>query len=137
MKLTLLLQTKLLKRIEKLYDFRNRAVHRFAITSFQYSDLKPVVQEYEDMPHILGDLIEKLEQEQADLGVGFIDKEHIAPLSDKELENMVASLTKRKIDPTYSEIPSRTAMFSDKYEDGINPILRHILDEEFNKKSKP
>lgn len=76
-------KTKLFKRIGKLYDFRNRAVHGFAITSFQYSDLKPVVEEYRDIPHILGDLIEKLEQEQANLGVGFIDKEHVVLLSGK------------------------------------------------------
>lgn len=129
-------KTKLFKRIEKLYDFRNRAVHRFAITSFQYSDIKPIVKDYEDVPHVLGDLIERLEQEQAELGVGFIDKEHVTPLSNEEIETMVKFLTKAKINPEYGEIPSRTAMFSDEYKDGINPILRSMLDKEFSKDNK-
>lgn len=119
------------ERANKLYDKRNRAVHRYAITSFQYQESKEAVEEYKDLPKIAGDVIEVLEQEQAKLGVGFINAESLRPKTDKEMKKAMHTILENKVDPSaiYHEKPYKEAMFSDKYPNGINPKYKDIVKE--------
>jgi len=126
------------KRINELYDIRNRAVHRFAITNFQYSESKKAVEQYHDLVDILFTIIKDLEQEQVRLGVGFI-KQGELDLPAHKLRKEIIRAVSGKID-SKAIIPrteEREAMFSDAYPEGYHPDLKEFMSKmkkEFRKK---
>lgn len=126
------------KRINELYDIRNRAVHRFAITNFQYNESKLAVEEYRDLVNIVFEMIKKLEQEQVRLGVGFIKPGEL-DLPDYEMRKEMSRAIGSKIDSKalLPRLKEREPMFSDAYPDGYHPSLKEFMEEmkkEFDKK---
>lgn len=117
------------KRVNRLYDYRNRAIHRYAISNFQYAESRLIVDESEDLKDILLEMVVALEHEQVRLGVGFIKPEELeeSSLSEKELQKIIES----KIDPSLilREFPDRESMFSDKFPGGVNPAFKDIMDD--------
>lgn len=116
------------EKAHKLYDERNKAVHRFAITNFQYIEIKEVLEKYIGLESILSDIMMSLEEKQAELGVGFILKENLN-LSKEEWEKEMKYIAKTKINPSLitTKIPEREPMFSDKYKGGVNPKLKKVM----------
>lgn len=117
------------KKVNELYDWRNRAVHRYAITNFQYIEIKDIIYEYRNLKEILAEIIIKLERQQVDLGVGFLREDELLPLSKEAMEKMVNRVFEIKIDPTkiLKKNPERDVMFSDKYKGGVNPKIKKIV----------
>lgn len=118
------------KRINKLYDIRNRAVHRFAITNFQYNESKLAVEEYRDLIDILFAMIKDLEHEQVRLGVGFIKPGEL-DLPDHEMRKEMSRAIGSKIDPgvLLPRLKVREPMFSDAYPDGYHLSLKEMMEE--------
>jgi hypothetical protein len=118
------------KRINELYDIRNRAVHRFAITNFQYRQSRIAVENYRDLVDILFSIIGELEQEQVRLGVGFIKAEDL-DLSDREMRKEISRAVGSKIDPTIllPRAQEREPMFSDVYPEGYHPSLKEFMEQ--------
>ncbi|HUS25976.1 MAG TPA: hypothetical protein VMY99_01345 [Nevskiaceae bacterium] len=131
-------KTLFFKRINELYDIRNRAVHRFAITNFQYSESRIAVEAYRDLVDVLFTIIKNLEHEQVKLGVGFIKKGEL-DLPEHEFRKEIIRAVGGKID-SKALIPrtkEREPMFSDAYPDGYHPSLKEFMEEmkkEFSKK---
>lgn len=124
------------ERINTLYDTRNRAVHRFAITNFQYSASKLAVDEYRDLVDVLQKIIEDLECEQVRLSVGFVKKDELT-LPAEQLRKEIVRAVGGKIDSKalLPRTEERQAMFSDNYPDGYHPSLERIISE-FKRKSE-
>lgn len=123
-------KTLFFKRINELYDIRNRAVHRFAITNFQYSESKEAVERCRDLVDILFEIIKDLEQEQVRLGVGFIKPEEL-DLPEHVFRKEMIKAVGGKID-SKALIPrttEREPMFSDKYPGGYHPSLKDLMEE--------
>jgi len=123
-------KTLFFSRINELYDIRNRAVHRFAITNFKYSESKLAVEKYKDLVSILFKIIETLEHEQVRLGVGFLKQEELDLNEDQFRKEMIRAIS-GKIDST-TLIPrtkEREAMFSDSYPKGYHPSLKAVMKE--------
>lgn len=126
-----------IKRINELYDIRNRAVHRFAITNFQYSESKIAVEAYRDLVDILFTMIEELEHEQVELGVGFLKQDDF-DLPEHKLRKEMIRAVSGKIDPNVliPRTKERVPMFSDEYPDGYHPALKEVMEtlkKEFDK----
>lgn len=119
------------KRANDLYDLRNRVVHRYAITNFQYIEIKDIISQYKDLRKVLSDLVSRLEREQADLKVGFITKEDLKPLSYTELTKRLDDVFETKVNPykIIKTAPQREAIFSDKFENGVNPKFEYIFEK--------
>lgn len=118
------------KRVNELYEIRNRAVHRFAITNFQYNESKIAVEEYQDLVNVLFAIIKDLEYEQVRLGVGFIKLEELE-LPEHKLRREVIRAVSGKID-SKALIPrtkEREPMFSDEYPDGYHPSLKETMEK--------
>lgn len=127
------------RRINELYDIRNRAVHRFAITNFQYNESKVAVEEYKDLIDVLFAIIKDLEHEQVRLGVGFIKPEELV-LPEHVLRREMIRAVSGKIDSKVliPRTKEREAMFSDEYPEGYHPSMKEFMDEmkkELKKKS--
>lgn len=126
------------RRINELYDIRNRAVHRFAITNFQYSESRVAVEAYRDLVDVLYEMIKVLEHEQVRLGVGFIKADEL-DLSESKFRKELIRAVGGKIDSS-ALIPrnrEREPMFSDDYPDGYHPSLKPVMDKlkkDFEKK---
>lgn len=122
---------KFFQRANDLYDFRNKAVHRYAITNIQYIEIKNIVNEYKDLRKILSDLILKLEKEQVDLGVGFLKKEQLIPLPDDKMRKILDDIFETKVDSSkiFKKNPEREVVFSDKFKGGVNPKLKKLKKE--------
>ena len=116
------------EKVNSLYDERNKAVHRYAITNFQYSEIKDILQENLELKDILFELVVSLEKEQSELGVGFITKSDLAQSDEDSIEEM-KRIIETKIDPSIftKKTPVREAMFSDKYKSGVNPKLKKVM----------
>jgi len=130
------------KRANELYDIRNRAVHRFAITNFQYHEGRSAVEKYLDLKDILYEMIMELEKEQVRLGVGFIKPDELDWNSDAEMRHELGRVIASKIDPTIvlGRTSEREAMFSDKYPRGVHPSLKTIVEgfkKNLEKSKKP
>lgn len=119
------------KRANELYDIRNRAVHRFAITNFQYKESRAAVEAHLDLKDILYEMIMALEKEQVRLGVGFIKEGELEWGSDDEMRHEMGRVMASKIDPTIvlRRTSEREPMFSDEYPEGFHPSLKEIMDE--------
>lgn len=65
------------KEISRLYDLRNRAVHRYFISDFEYAELPKILIRYEKLRFGFGKKLERLEQEQVKKGVGIINEEDL------------------------------------------------------------
>jgi len=127
------------KRANELYDIRNRAVHRYAITNFQYSESRDAVKKYLDLKDILYEIIVALEKEQVRLGVGFIKENELGWSSKIEKRQELGRVIASKIDSTMvlPRTSEREPMFSDKYPEGFHPSLKETMKEikkEFKKK---
>jgi len=122
--------------VNQLYDERNKAVHRYAITNFQYSEIREILNKHLGLKDILSELIISLEKEQSELGVGFITKDDLN-LSDEDLDKEMKQIIETKIDPAIftKKTPIREAMFSDKYKGGVNPKFKKIF-KKFEKEAK-
>lgn len=57
-------------KIDEFYKKRNKAVHRYFISNFQYSDLDNILRAGESIISELSSILYKLEMEQIDKGVG-------------------------------------------------------------------
>lgn len=114
--------------VNSLYDERNKAVHRYAITNFQYSEIKDILQKNLGLKDILFELVVSLEKEQSELGVGFITKSDLA-LSDEDSIEEMKKIIETKIDPAIftKKTPVRESMFSGKYKGGINPKVKKVM----------
>lgn len=60
----------LLRELEELYDARNRVVHRYIITDISTDDAMRIAMRYEAVIPLVGACIGRLEQSQAERGVG-------------------------------------------------------------------
>lgn len=118
------------KRAHKLYDYRNRAVHRYAISNFQYSESIDIVEESEDLPDILLKMNIALEHEQVRLGVGFLKEDELKQGSEEEVSKELKKIMEVKVDPSVilRDFPDRESMFSDRFEGGINPAFKKFID---------
>ncbi|HYH16078.1 MAG TPA: hypothetical protein VD794_12690, partial [Flavisolibacter sp.] len=118
------------ERVNTLYDERNRAVHRYAITSYQYNQSKEAVMKYKNLIDILDEIVEKLEKRQVELKVGFLNPNSFMK-SESEMEAIMHKILETKVDPTalYHSAPTRVAIFSDEYTDGIHPAYKKFADE--------
>lgn len=123
------------KRVNELYDCRNKAVHRYAITNFQYIEIKNIINQYKDLKEILYKIVVKLEHKQVELGVGFLKKDELTPKSDKETIEMVENILETKMNPykIVKKAPERESIFSDKFKNGINPKVEKFLAEKYKK----
>ena len=97
--------------LSKLYDFRNRAVHRYFISDFEYSELKSYLARYDSLIGRLGKKLEKLEQEQVKKGVGMTTAENIG-LDEKTVRSILRD-RHLKIDSSkyVNVIPKRNVLF--------------------------
>jgi hypothetical protein len=104
---------KFFKEVNLLYDERNKAVHRYAITNFQYIEIKIILEKYKHLKNILYKIVKQLEKEQANLGVGFIQKDDLRKFSEEEHKKMIEGVLERKINPSIiiKKQPKRKAMF--------------------------
>ena len=107
---------KFFREANLLYNERNKAVHRYAITNFQYIEIKETLEKYKHLKDILYKIVVKLEREQADLGVGFIQKDELKGFSEEENKQMFEKILEQKINPSIitKKQPKRDAMF-DQY----------------------
>lgn len=64
-------------KINSLYDRRNRAIHRYFISNFEYAELDPMLADYEKVYRYLNGMVGRLEKEQVRKGVGMTKKEHL------------------------------------------------------------
>lgn len=116
--------------VNDLYDLRNKAVHRYAITNFQYSEVREALDQYIGLKNILSEVMIALEKEQVELGVGFLTKESLE-LPNEDAKKEILQSLERKVYPSViiKETPKREAMFSDKYRAGIHPKLRKVFNK--------
>ena len=100
----------LFKELSELYDFRNRAVHRFFITHLEYAELPPYLIRYEMVFGRIGEIIYKLENEQIEKEVGMTVS---GPSITEEEKNEVIKNSLKKIDSKARQIkpPPRKFMF--------------------------
>lgn len=114
-------------KVNCLYNERNKAVHRYAITNFQYADIKEMLKTYSGLIDILNEIVIKLENKQAQLGVGFITHESLN-IPEEEMKKEVCRIIETKINPAIftKGMPKREPMFSDKYKGGITPKAKKI-----------
>lgn len=117
-------------QINKLYDIRNRAVHRFAITNFQYSESRVAVEAYRNLVDILYDIIKELEHEQVRLDVGFIKADEL-DLPEAKLRKELLRAIGGKVDSSVllPRTHEREPMFSDDYPDGYHPRLKTTIEK--------
>lgn len=99
------------KEISYLYKQRNRAVHRYFISDFEYADIAEILNRYEKIYKILSKGLLKLEKEQVKKDIGMTKKEHLE-LSE-ELKKQIPKLILLRIDSKqpYADVPSRKRMF--------------------------
>lgn len=116
------------QRLNELYDWRNRAVHRYAITNLQYIEVKEAINKYKDLEGIILNVVGELEKEQVRLGVGFLKADELEPSTEEEKIKMVDDTIRSKINPYLfvNKTPIREAMFGEKYKGGVNPKIRKI-----------
>lgn len=117
------------RRVNELYNYRNKAVHRYAITNFQYIEIKKIINEYKDLKDVLYKLVVKLEYRQVELGVGFLKKDELNPKSDQEIAEMVENIFETKVNPynIVKKDPERESLFGDKYKGGVNPKIKNFI----------
>jgi hypothetical protein len=101
------------KLIDKLYELRNQAVHRYFISDFEYFDLKKVLPEFKYLIEKIGNKLGQLERKQVKLGVGMTTKKHLE-LSDEQVRDIIRSESQR-VDSSKSSavIPKRKTMFEE------------------------
>ena len=102
----------LFEELNDLYDFRNRAIHRFFISHLEYADLPPYLLRYEQVFGKLHDIVYRLESEQIEKGVGMtIARE----TTEKEKSEMIKDSLK-KVDSSFRPIapPPRKFLFPDE-----------------------
>ena len=63
-----------------------------------FNEAENIVNKYKDLAEVLLEEIKKLEKEQADLGVGFVRKEHLE-LSDQDMDKEMKNIFETKINP--------------------------------------
>lgn len=91
------------QQLNSFYDERNKAVHRYSITSYRYQDINRLIVDYDKFREILYGIVKKLEKEQADLEVGFIKKEDLEKPNEDEVRELVLRALELKVDLKYSE----------------------------------
>jgi len=64
-------------RLNTLYGKRNRAVHRFFISNFEYFELRAINKELEEVSDEIGRILHELELEQVKLGVGMTKEKNL------------------------------------------------------------
>lgn len=64
----------LFKELNKLYDIRNKFIHRFFVSEIEYSHLEIVCRRYENVYNQLYKIVYDLESEQVEKGVGMTVK---------------------------------------------------------------
>jgi hypothetical protein len=101
-------------QLMKLYDFRNRVVHRYFISDFEYSEISAYLIKYEKIIEKLGDKLGKLENEQVKKGIGMTKSEHLS-LDDKKIRSILREKN-MKIDSSkyVTVIPKRKVIFPEE-----------------------
>lgn len=99
--------------LDKIYEDRNKAVHRYFISDFEYSHLKDVLSRIDDLIQKIGNKCGDLERQQVELGVGMTTKEHLE-IQDSMVKRMIEA-EQRRVDSSKSiaVIPRRKLMFPD------------------------
>lgn len=90
-----IISEKLAKKINGLYDERNKIVHRFFLTHIQYNSLAPHLIDYELTYHELWKIVYELEAEQIQTGVGMTTS---GPALTKDDEERIFENLTKKID---------------------------------------
>ena len=105
----------ILREASILYEYRNRAVHRYFISDFEYSDLTRILNRYQRICKKLEGIIQRLEQKQMRAGVGMV--KNIPSKLDIGHIKEITKAALRKIDSTrsYVDIPQRKVLFDEKY----------------------
>ncbi|MCR4275499.1 MAG: hypothetical protein NUV83_01960 [Candidatus Wolfebacteria bacterium] len=95
--------------LNELYDFRNRAVHRFFITHLKYAELPPYLIRYEEVFNKINEIIYTLESEQIKKKVGMT----VLHTSTEEEKNESIKDSLKKIDSEIRHIkpPPRKFIF--------------------------
>ena len=75
------------EEISELYSFRNKIIHRFLITSIEYSHLELVLCRYERMYRLLINVVYDLESKQIQDGIGMTVSGKIDTKSKKDIRN--------------------------------------------------
>ena len=99
--------------LDEIYKVRNKAVHRYFISDFEYSHLKDVLSRIDVMIQKIGNKCGDLEMRQVELGVGMTTKEHLV-IQDSMAKRMIEA-EQRRIDSSKSiaVIPRRKLLFLD------------------------
>ena len=84
------------KEISALYGLRNKAVHRYFISDFEYVELPKILNRYEKLRIKFGEKLSHLEKKQAKEKVGMIRKEDI--IIDESFKKKVVAEEKLKLD---------------------------------------
>ena len=100
--------------LSRLYDFRNRVVHRYFISDLEYSEIDTCLKRYEKIIEKLGVKLQKLEQEQVKKGVGMTTPEQLG-IDDKTARTIIRE-ENMKIDSSkyVTVIPKRKTLFPDQ-----------------------
>jgi len=105
-------------KLDKLYKERNKAVHRYFISSFQYEDIATILNENIDTIQRLNQILYKIEEEQVKSGFGVtIKADDNEKIEDKNPLLRISSEVARKMD---IKLPKRKSMFKEPYEEDFN-----------------
>ena len=106
---------KQFEEISRLYEFRNRAVHRYFISDFEYIELPKRLDRFERIRESIANKIIKLEQRQVKKKIGMTTAEDIKV--DHRSRRIVASQEHLKIDSNLNVavVPKRNHMFPREY----------------------
>jgi uncharacterized protein YutE (UPF0331/DUF86 family) len=98
-------------KLDKLYKERNKAVHRYFISSFQYEDIATILNENIDTIPRLSEILYNIEEEQIKSGFGVTIKSK----SNKEPEKTdpLLRISSEVLREKEIETPKRKTMFDD------------------------
>lgn len=105
------------KELSRLYDFRNRVIHRYFISDLEYSEIPVYLDRYLAIIDKLGEKLKKLEQEQVKKGVGMTKPDHL-DLNDETVRTILRDEYMKINSKKYvTVIPKRKRLFSEEDED--------------------
>jgi len=96
-----LISKTLESELSRLYNLRNRAIHRYFISNFEYAELPSILSRYGKAYSVLSNKIAKLEAEQVKTGVGMIKQQYP---HDKEGMKSINRDALTRIDSTIPQV---------------------------------
>ena len=99
--------------LDEIYEVRNKAVHRYFISDFEYAHLKYVLSRIDAIIEKIGNKCGNLEKRQVELGIGMTTKEHLV-IQDSMAKRMIDA-EQRRIDSSknIAVIPKRKLLLPD------------------------